>query len=297
MLTHLAYCQNEQCPVTEFSFYHRVLKIMEGLGGSSVTLVPAPAAPPLKSPIRLPAGFVGLDQLDSSHAALKFLRRKYAIDPMYLASAYGAGYATERDELYRMAYGRVIFPIVENGELIGWQGRRIDDLPDQKWILSPGFRRCFYNADRILPHQIPIICEGITSAIACGPTGTAIFNKVLDDRLAKEAATKWQTAIVVTDPETFVPDLRTEKRNPLGKITSPAKVYAHDLVTILNKYMKIPVYAFQWPQEILDLAKLKVQGHDVKVPDPADLGLVGMHRLLHAQVPASHRDSLRGEGP
>ncbi len=290
MLTHNLICYNEECEgVYSPEFYKQFLSDgIEHLLKREVEIAPEPVKPDL----RMPKGSIPLDQLPADHPAVTFLLRKYnGLTPDYLARGYGAVFASEQDPVYRMAYNRIIFPIFEKGEFVAWQGRAISVDMAPKWLFSPGHRRNFYNGDRIESDKIPVICEGITSSIACGPFATAIYNKVIDDRMAREFASRWRSAVVLLDPETFVPDMRTEKRNCKGTVTAPARVYAQELIDQLNKYCQFPVHAFRWPDEVLELARRKVRREEVNVPDPADLGLARMRELLIAQTPSTHRNT------
>lgn len=278
-LTHLAVCYNEHCPVTKEEFYSPFL-----YEADKWMNIPAVVAdPPRRELISLPNGFRKLDTLPEDHPVLVFLRKQYFdMRPKYLAEMYDVGFTDEYDERYRLAKDRIIFPMYQSQKLVAWQGRRIDGLDIQKWVLSPGFRRMFYNGDNVPVTRIPIICEGITSSIACGPFATAVCNKIIDDRMAQEAASRWQSVVILTDPETFVLDKREKK---------PA-VYAEKMAAMFNKHLKIPAYSFKWPEELLELARRKVNREKVKVPDSADLGMDLMYKLLDAQLPASHRGCL-----
>ncbi len=288
MITKFAKCYNEGCNVTSPEFYRQFVGQTEQFAGLLEAM--APAEPPPMIEIRMPKGCLPLQDLHADHQVHTFLAAKYnGLTADYLGKFYGAAYTKEYDELYRLASNRIIFPVTKGGKLVGWQGRTISVAEQRRWVLSPGFRKVLYNADRLRYGQVPIICEGITSAIACGPTGIAIFGKSMDEHLCKEFGEKFSTAVVAVDAETFVPDLRTEKRDKWGNVVSPAREYAKELCERLNRYCKIPVYPIVWPAPILELAKRKVAGQDVSVPDSADIGIAGMRQLLDQQIPASHK--------
>ncbi len=288
MITKFAKCYNEGCNVTNPEFYKQFVGPTEQFAGLLDLM--ATAEPPPLLEVRMPKGCVALHELPAHHAVHSFLVQKYnGLTAEYLGKFYGATFTSEYDELYRLASNRIIFPIMKAGKLVGWQGRSVSPDEKRRWVLSPGFRKTLYNADRLHYGQIPIICEGITSAIACGPTGIAIFGKSMDDHLCQELAARFPTAIVAVDAETFVPDIRTEKRDPHGVVVAPAREYAKELCDRLNRYCKIPVYPIVWPGSVMELARQKVAGQDVKVPDAADLGISAMHALLETQIPPSHR--------
>ncbi len=296
MVTHNLFCYNEECNVYGVNFFKPIL---EAIGNHSDrdALFIKPAPPKPVTHIRMPAGCIPLDQLPPDHPAIVFLAKKYnGLPPEYLAQNYGATFTSTRDDFYKLAHDRIIFPVTENGVLVGWQGRSIYPGESQRWVLSAGFKKVFYNGDRVDASGVPKIAEGITSSICCGPHGIALFGKEVSDSRAKEFASRWRTGVVCLDPETFVEDVRIGGRN---------RIFAKELEQALNKYCKDPVYMLQWPQSFIDAAKAKLaharlcedakkKGEpvpariDIKVPDPADVGIRGMAELLQ-QVPAAYR--------
>lgn len=294
MLTSNAICYNTHCQVTRIEFYGDILRDLHDAEiGIALREIDQPkVVEPPKIETRLPVGTVPLTSLPADHPALAFLASKYTgLDPRYLSDCYAVGFTDQPDPYYKLAQNRVIFPIFDKGELRGWQGRTIDRANTIRWVLSSGFHKTFYNGDRIGPNHYPVIAEGIPSAIACGPTGTCIFGKELDELRAKEFGSRWEGAIIALDPETFIPDEREG---------SNGKVFAHVLRDKLAKYCKGPVYLLPWPESILDVARRKLEysiakqeakakgqeipDQDLIVPDPADIGPRGMIELL-SQVP------------
>ena len=274
-LTHLAYCYNEDCPVRRREFYAPVLKALADTSGmvevwSAIT---KPVQARELVPVHMPDKSVALHELAADHPVREFLAAKYVgINADYLGRYYGAVFCAQGDPYYKLVRNRIVFPIYQGGQLVGWQGRTIDLQETKRWILSPGFKKVAYNLDRVPSGQVPIVCEGITSAIACGPAGVALFGKTVDDQTAKALADRFTTCIVLLDPDACVPDTRSR--------TSP--VFADKLCEKLNQYCTRPVRKFEWPPEILDLARRKIAGEDVRVPDPADLGPLTMQAMLSA---------------
>ncbi len=296
-ITHNLTCYNEECKgVYENSFYQPFIDFLQG-AGKLAEIVAAATPEPVKEhvEIRMPVGCVPLEELPAGHRALCFLEKKYNnLDPVYLSRFYGACFTAEKDDLYRLAHERIIFPVYERGALVGWQGRRIDSNIERRWILPPGFRKVFYNGDRVGPTQVPIICEGITSSICCGPSAIAIFGKHLDDYRCRDFAARWPTAVIALDPTCSLPD-------PNGNNV----VAADELKAQLDKHLKIPAYIIRWPAEAMKAAAehfefeaRKIAAKRAKqpappkekhdVPDSADYGIQAMAEILE-QVPATHR--------
>ncbi len=291
MLTNAAKCYNTNCQVTQFEFYGDILRdLKDAEMGMLLRGISQPAVvEPPKTIVRLPQGTVPLTSLPTDHPALQFLVGKYnGLSAEYLSDCYAVGYTGEQDPYYKLARNRIIFPIFNKGELSGWQGRAITPQDTPKWVLSSGFNKVFYNGDRIGSNHYPVVAEGIPSSIACGPTGTCLFGKEIDDIRAQEFASRWQGAIIATDPETFLPDHREG---------SDGKVYAHRVRDKLAKYCKGPVVLLKYPDAVLDIAKRWLdyevarqktpkgtqppEDPHLTVPDPADIGIPGMAELLN----------------
>jgi hypothetical protein len=185
------------------------------------------------------------------------------LDYKYLATNYGVGFTDTMDELYRLSAERVIFPINDRTGLVQWQGRTINADTNPRWYNPPGFTKILYNAQAVSPLEVPVIAEGIPSAIACGLTGIAIFGKTLSSAQVKVIADKWPYVILATDPETFVPDFRGAK----------GKVFVECMQNQLE-HEGIRVKTVTYPKEVLELAVAhNLRTTDAPVPDPADFGL------------------------
>lgn len=272
--TDVAHCYNERCPVNSREFWEPILEDVEmakmGLLVEGVPVVdPAPARTAVKA--RLPEGFVPLSSLSSGHPALEFVRKKYSLDPKFLSDVYKVGFTDVIDLAYPQAQDRIIFPIYVNRELVAWQGRTIHADSRLRWYLPPGFIKPVYNADNVPPTEVPVIAEGIPASIACGLTGLAIFGSSLTQSQIDKISSTWDYAVVATDPDTFVPDNR-----PGGR----GKIAVEELKKKLAPRMRGGLRTIQWPVEILELARRHNNGEDVKVPDPADIGIQGMQKLL-----------------
>ncbi len=280
--TELANCYNEDCPVREETFWTPLLSDIEmakiGLliSGDNEVITEVKAISEVRS-IALPQGFQLLDTLPSDHPALSFIVNQYSnnLDPVYLAKNYGVGFTAEADPIYPSSQNRVIFPVYQGGDLILWQGRTINGS-NPRWYIPLGYSKPVYNGDKVRPLEIPVIAEGIPSAIACGPNGVGLFGKTITNQQLDYIASNWSSAIIATDPETFVPDARER-----GGQT----IFAHKLKQKLDSRLKIPARMVRWPTELLELGRRNNNGEDVKVPDPADLGMKFMNKLI---TEASH---------
>ncbi len=277
-ITWLANCYNEDCAVREAEFFEPLLDDLEAAQMGVLDLADVPAASAaitrVRKPAALPQGLVPLASLPADHAAVQFIQRKYQLPIPYLSEVYGVQYARVFDKECPLAFERVIFPIYHDGKLYSWQGRAISTHSKPRWFLPPGFVKCFYNQDMVPPHGTPAVAEGIPASIACGPSGIGIFGKQLNSIRAKEFGDRWQSAIVATDPETFVPDNRQG---------GSGRVYAHELRDLLKQFVR-DVRMIRYPDDVLALATRHNNEEDVSVPDPADLGLRFMKGLIDAAL-------------
>jgi hypothetical protein len=189
--TGVTRCFHEGCRIDRDERLIRCLQdFMDGTVGdtAAATYAVSAAAPRVEVAWRLPQGFRLLRELPADHPALAFIARKYhGFDPGYLSDCYGVGFTDERDDTYRLAHNRVIFPVVHQGVLRGWQGRTIMDDEPVRWYLPPGFNKAVarFNWDRVAPTQIPVLTEGIPTAIAAGPTGIPVFGKSISEADAR----------------------------------------------------------------------------------------------------------------
>jgi hypothetical protein len=133
-------------------------------------------------PAELPGEVVTLDLLSSGHPAVAYVAER-GYDPYKLGRKYGVGFCARAFE-YRQAQGRLIIPIVQDGVLVGWQGRFVGDTDFkrcnvQKYYNLPGMKRSkmLYNWDRARRGRVLVIVEGVTSVWTVGDAGMALLGK------------------------------------------------------------------------------------------------------------------------
>lgn len=274
-ITTLANCYNENCAVRSPEFYEKIIDELDNAILAEIAL-PTPPEPEVVRPaIRLPGGCVSLADLPGTHPATLFVRGKYPFFPIdYLSTYYEVLYCPTADPLYPLAGERIIFPIRERGELVAWQGRTINPGTEPRWYLPPGMKKVVYNLDRVPPDSMPIICEGIPAAIACGPEAVAIFGKTMTDAQCRQLAARHRTCLIATDPDTFVLD-------PRGK---PKVIHAHVLKKKLSHYLQAEPLLIRWPTHLLEQAELYVNKKAQSCPDAADLGYLVMKGIIDATI-------------
>lgn len=240
------------------------------------------APPPAPPPIRLPKGCRPLSELPADHPAFAFLARQYPRVPRDVFLEGGVQFTDQYDETWRLAANRLIFPILQGGELLSWQGRTINPLEDRcRWLLPGGFPKAVYRHDEVPGDRVVVITEGIPACLGTHRDAVAVFGCRITARQVEAISKRWRRAIIATDPDTFVPDHR---------IRGEPKIAVEELLEKLTPVMECCV-AVQWPQDLLDQAALRIgprhKEPDMKAlpkPDAADLGRAFMEPLIeHAR--------------
>lgn len=216
----------------------------------------------------MPHGCVPIADLPAHHPAIQFLQRKYNIPLEYFTDTYFCGV---RDPDYPMARNRIVWPIVCDGVFLGWQGRSVDPHNDIRWYTSPGIALPVWRLDTLDPAvDVPVVAEGIPSALACGRCGVATFGKELSGHQL-ELLTRFPRVVLALDPETFLPDQR-----------SGGTVFADKMAQQLRE-RGVQVDLLAWPADILEKARVAVSTGG-SVVDPADIGPEGVSQYAPAGV-------------
>jgi hypothetical protein len=101
---------------------------------------------------------------------------------------------------------RLILPVYEGQKMVYWQARSLTDAKP-KYINPPrsecpaGKSQFVFNLDTAANYEEVLICEGIFSAISCGPAAVAIFGKELSDaQTCKIIKKRVRKVVIVLDP-------------------------------------------------------------------------------------------------
>lgn len=79
--------------------------------------------------------------------------------------------------------GRLLIPVIQGRHLVGYQLRRLVDLPKDPFkYLNSTFRksRCLYNRDIAMRYMDIVLVEGVTDVWRIGPHSVAMFGKDLN---------------------------------------------------------------------------------------------------------------------
>lgn len=161
------------------------------------------------------------------HPAVRYLvnERRYTA---HMLDHYHITYCNQAMPKFREAQGRVIFPIMMNGTMVGWQGRYLgtaDWHVVPKYYGLPGMRKRYmlYNYDNAKDKPFVVVVEGPTDVHVVGDHGVAILGKNMSRYQYQLIANTWPGKPVVL---IFDPDARDEMRGTL------ADMQANDVVVV-----------------------------------------------------------------
>lgn len=116
---------------------------------------------------------------------------------------------------------RIIFPIIQNGEICAWQGRCLDDdvkrwgVPKYQFPSGVKIKWMLYNSDNARWQPYAIITEGITDVIACGKAAVATFGKTISQRQLAILTAYWGAKGVIRIPDMDDPEAYTVAKKEL----------------------------------------------------------------------------------
>lgn len=132
----------------------------------------------LKDIEQLPDNIIALDDLDDDHPAHVYLRSRISpFQYMQYEIYYCDNYVRNNKE-----YGpRLIFPVFQEGQYLGFQARSIVDTEELRYVGAYNFdkRRALFNWINAKSSSRLILAEGIFDALAIGSDAVAVFGKHL----------------------------------------------------------------------------------------------------------------------
>jgi len=217
----LVVCHNERCqedPANNMRvFLERKLNqyfsdVRRGIVNVPKPVAGAAAVPRKKLEFPKPEWTVPVNQLGKVHGHVKeYLqdRRKFNLDVLY--NSYGVVYAYEypvsdSGKDYSWLAGRIFIPVVDHGEVIGWQARIIDDnsFSKSKYFNCPGWQKSadIYSIDYARQNRLGLLVEGVTDVWRVGGGAFSTFGKVLSPVQEDVVTNNWQAVGVLYDPDT-----------------------------------------------------------------------------------------------
>lgn len=199
-LSHLIWCYN--CERDFKDFYELELSPLTSRFSNSVNFVPEVSEYEEPPEILLPSNLVSLSDLPENHRARNYLAGRN-FDPDTLTKFWCVKFC-ENSDTYT-ANNRLVFPMLVNGKLLGWQARTVikDVMP--KMYSARGMLRnsIVYNIDMACDKHVCIITEGPLSAIRVGDHAVALLGKTMSDNQLRLIGNKFRNkhVVIMTDPD------------------------------------------------------------------------------------------------
>ena len=176
---------------------------------------------------------VPLVSLSENNSAIAYVRGR-GFDPVRLWKENGVMYCGRGKWMGGNAFytgNTLVFPVRENGKLVGWQCRLLFDPKSAdeaflksmgyssrppKYFTMPGFRKSdyLYNVDSARNSGVVVVTEGVFDCLRVGMPGVATFGKKVSDRQAGMLMSMWSTIALLLDP-----DAREEQDSLMMRLT------------------------------------------------------------------------------
>ncbi len=207
----LAICYNEQClsiPGRPQELYERVYGFKNlKLRGQQIVILPGRVDDGVLTKAELPGEVIKLEDLPlSSHPCTYLKSRGY--DPHELGREFNLSYCVNALPEYPTAHGRIVIPVMMNGDMVGWQCRYVGDVDWKlakipKYYNKPGMagRLMLYNYDNALKSDHVVVCEGPSDVWTMGSSAVCLMGKNASPQQLMLLSTGWEggTIIVLLD--------------------------------------------------------------------------------------------------
>lgn len=187
-LKFLAMCWNETSCMSRYDNCEVLYDHLTEIDGAldRVKVFKGVRAPEEARTAQLPGPCVPLHKLAKGHKARAYLESR-RFDPDRLSRLWGVAYCL--DSHYFLARDRIVIPILQGGELRGWQARYVGELPwkekkkrrltalPPKYFTCPNMPRrlLLYNFDRAVRYQTGVVVEGVTDVWSFGGMAMCTF--------------------------------------------------------------------------------------------------------------------------
>ncbi len=159
--------------------------------------------------------------LPAAHKAVQYMcgERRYSRD---MLTRYQISYCAQAHPQYRAAQDRIVFPIVMDEKLVGWQCRYIGDADwhvTPKYYGLPGMRKrnMLYNFDRAKHMPFVVVVEGPTDVHVIGDAAVAVLGKHLSRYQVQRLVSTWEGKPIVM---LFDSDARDEMRGAVQDLVN-----------------------------------------------------------------------------
>jgi hypothetical protein len=264
----LCWCFNEEC-TRNFQVCLQLKDLLLDVARVTGEMLRRPTRIARPGEVRSPGVMMPVDQLAKQlphHPAAVYLFRR-GFDLQELASRYLVCYSFTGE--YEDVIGRIVFPIRENGKMVGWQARRVGDVEEDrldgtvapKYFTCPGFQksRYLYGAEHAVESPVIAVVEGATDCWAAGPGAIALLGKTVSadqaSKLCQLLRQHSRPVALALDPDQA--DSERRRRRPHHQL-----VALHQLYRLLGRCV-FPVWL-------------------PPGSDPASLGRAAFWQVVHA---------------
>jgi hypothetical protein len=208
-------CWNEECqddPANRKWLKDRVYQDLGRARRSNITVRPGNDEPKELLRRDFPGISYPLAQLPDRHPSREYLNGR-GWDTQHLCELYNLHFCEHADGELRLATNRIVVPVYQHGEMVGWQARYVGDIDFKatripKYFTCPGMytSACLYGYDQATTSPVAFLCEGVTDVWAVGPGAMALFGKrsLLDPKQAMLLAHHWKYLVILLDPDAAV---------------------------------------------------------------------------------------------
>jgi hypothetical protein len=231
---HLAHCFRCDCledPEKRRELFDMIFSVHNGQPLPPPRACYGPAAPRRPGRVSRPGYLMSLTALHPTFPARAYLEGR-GYDVAELESAWGVAYCVEPCACPEMV-GRLYVPVVQGGQLVGWQGRYPAELDWKatgvsKYYNMPGLRKgqLLYNLDQARGQPLVVVVEGVTDAWRVGPAAVALFGKTASEAQVQLLAACWRGQPVVILLDADAPEEAEKLRRRLEAFKSSPVVVA-----------------------------------------------------------------------
>lgn len=207
---NLAICYNEDCLTVAGTVEQLQYEIYGLLDPRAIANSPVyPGVSASDRPIGSPGRVIRLADLPPSHNAVAYLASR-GFDTNELSNRYQVGYCEEPAVDYPMMWNRIVLPIIQGGQYVGFQGRVIGDVGVPRYYNPPGSTKTnwLYNLDIARQYRVLVLTEGATKVWRIGPFAAALFGKSVSGKQPEMIADLAQRAdfvVLYLDGEAWKP--------------------------------------------------------------------------------------------
>jgi hypothetical protein len=206
----MCHCYNEDCMDLAENRHALRTMVYNAVGREQLhsAVISTPASPAQSlGLVSWPGRCLRLDMLPHDHTACTYLRSRGYV-PQLLGRDYDVSYCQEYTANPQVE-GRIVVPIIMNGQMVGWQARPPYDAPGdnwkdlgvQKYYNLPGMnkRLMLYGFDQARPLPFCIVVEGVTDVWSVGPGAISLLGKTMSPQQSNLIQTHWQAAVIALD--------------------------------------------------------------------------------------------------